>query len=452
MVRVLIRPDLPRTQGARPRPSSPWARDASSYGNALRGRRPFRRVPVPRPPFGRRTVPPGSVARASGAGLLARAMMIGMALDLADDYFTRPSPPNRNRFMGGGWQLRRTCNPGFRNYYYCLMKTAGGTPSCLTGQAIGALANGPLWGNQVVLPTHVHMEMWGRNNPPGSGGSFALYKAWTRPAQDAGLHTIPVTVPFDIWPGIFAPRPQLDPNIRRVLPDLADPPGFVPDTQTEPLADPATDDAQRAADGLAVELGDLIGIPLDWVGPGVGVVIQPGLGTDPDLTPGIDGPGTAVVIQPDTGVVISVPPSPRAPPGEGVKERKTITKSKALVHFVLKRLDEVSELSEIVDAMFEALPKDIRRKWERKYARHKNLADQAGQYGIDGADWKMQALWHNWHSLDVNRAWKNIAKNLFEDQIYGQIHKRLPPGAARAMQGGFRSFSEWLNGFLSTLD
>lgn len=91
----------------------------------------------------------------------------------------------------------------------------------------------------------------------------------------------------------------------------------------------------------------------------------------------------------------------------------------------------ISEASELVDALYEALPEATKRRWEGKakwfeydnvgdYSDDRGLLDNAGQYGILGADWKLQALYHNWHKVDLDKAFENIAVNSFEDALYGR--------------------------------
>ena len=53
----------------------------------------------------------------------------------------------------------------------------------------------------------------------------------------------------------------------------------------------------------------------------------------------------------------------------------------------------------------------------------RGLADQAGQYGIDGADWKAKAIWHNRDKIDINKAIEEIIKNSVEDDLYGVYHQ-----------------------------
>jgi hypothetical protein len=109
-----------------------------------------------------------------------------------------------------------------------------------------------------------------------------------------------------------------------------------------------------------------------------------------------------------------------APPPANTKEQKTTLRKFAAV--LTKALDTVSEYAEIIDALYDALPDDVKDRWGK--GRKERPGDQAGQYGIDGADWKLQALYANWHRLDTEKAVLNIIKNEIEDRLHGASHKR----------------------------
>lgn len=133
--------------------------------------------------------------------------------------------------------------------------------------------------------------------------------------------------------------------------------------------------------------------------------------------------------------VVSAPPRQPEPPPPNTSETKIRNVKKAL-----GMLDTVSELSEIVDAMFDALPPLTKYRWKQRARRlygNRGLLDNAGQYGIDGADWKLQAIWRNWDALDASDAWKNIARNVLNDLLHGKVHQGLDraPGASRATGG-----------------
>lgn len=127
---------------------------------------------------------------------------------------------------------------------------------------------------------------------------------------------------------------------------------------------------------------------------------------------------------PSQPVTTPRPVTPRQPPRKNEKESKTRHQASRFGVALFKALDMVSEGAERVDAVFQALPKDVRDKYERRFKRAGGLSvDKAGQYGMDGADWKLRALWNNWDKVDVVAATYNLAKNEIEDKLYGAAFK-----------------------------
>lgn len=142
----------------------------------------------------------------------------------------------------------------------------------------------------------------------------------------------------------------------------------------------------------------------------------------------------------------SIPPAGRKPPGKNTKERKFLSRSKRFMAAMFGALDTISELSEIIDALYQSLPKRVRNRWEERYdfERGSALIDGAGQYGIDGADWKAQALWYNFQHIDPDQAFKNIVNNVTQDTIHGLLHKNLPVNSGAAGTEGIRAIEEML--------
>lgn len=190
--------------------------------------------------------------------------------------------------------------------------------------------------------------------------------------------------------------------------------------------------------------------------PGIGFQLDPGEGIDPGSPP-------------DAPVGPSEPPIEpvkREPPEKGEKHRKVITKSAKIGIALFKALDAVSESAEVVDAIYQALPKDVRKRWEKalfpdaRWIKDKRsgkwvqvgvdrAGDNFGQYGIGGADWKLRVLWHNWHKVDVEQAVKNIIKNELTDKIIGGIDSKLPRNSGNAHSDGERALSHYLDEFFS---
>jgi hypothetical protein len=158
--------------------------------------------------------------------------------------------------------------------------------------------------------------------------------------------------------------------------------------------------------------------------------------------------------------------SPRAPPQPREKDKKTISKSAAFAAKVFKALDDVSELSEIVSVFYDALPKQVRKDYEKElgfhwvhtkkgkwvWAKPQNLRrtflDNAGQYGVDGADWKMTAIWRFWDKVDTDKAFRGLINNQTQDFVYGQIYKNTPKQLGKAGDDGFKQLNDWLTQFV----
>lgn len=129
--------------------------------------------------------------------------------------------------------------------------------------------------------------------------------------------------------------------------------------------------------------------------------------------------------------ILRTPPVGRQPPRAREKQRKNDR-----VRRFLKMLDVASESAETVNCFYEALPKDVTDRWGKDRP-SRGLLDQAGQYGIDGADWKLQALWHNWHKVDLDAAMTCVAINEVEDRLIGAVQRNLPRGASTAVGRAF---------------
>lgn len=136
-------------------------------------------------------------------------------------------------------------------------------------------------------------------------------------------------------------------------------------------------------------------------------------------------------------VVIGAP-GPTAPPKPGVKERKAL----GAMRTVLRVLDAISEGAEVVDAFYEALPAKTRKKWDCGGSR--GLIDNAGQYGIDKADCKLRALWHNWHKVDIETAARNVVANQLQDRVIGDLSRLQPKNVGRATEDGQKLVNDLL--------
>lgn len=170
---------------------------------------------------------------------------------------------------------------------------------------------------------------------------------------------------------------------------------------------------------------------------------------DPNITRGMPGqapqpsPQYEPAVQPDIGpsewawssnpsAGQQVRPHLRQPPPRGTVEVKTKSLSARIGLWLYRALDNVSEKAEIIDALFDALPPDVRKRWSKDREK-RYFVDTMGQYGIDGADWKLEALYYNRDKIDMTVALKNIVKNYVEDEIIGGVQKHLPKNTVNAL-------------------
>lgn len=160
-------------------------------------------------------------------------------------------------------------------------------------------------------------------------------------------------------------------------------------------------------------------------------------------TPPITSPSliTPPKLDPPAPAPPRVPPVQREPPQKGEKQRKVITKTKAIGIALYKALDAASESAEVVDAVYDALPDDVKKRWKRE----DRPGDNFGQYGLGGADWKLQALYYNWHRVDVVQAIKNIIKNELQDRVIGGMQAVLPNNTGAAHSQGEKRLAKLLD-------
>lgn len=193
-------------------------------------------------------------------------------------------------------------------------------------------------------------------------------------------------------------------------------------------------------------------IPLDWTEPDPNMkrdMFPDGKTLDPDMAP-----------KPETEPEMKR--ARRFRKKVKLKERNVREgKWKGELSRVMNIADIASEGAEIVDAVYESLPPETRKHWEEMQGAHwakydgawhwvipsRGLLDSAGQYGIDGADWKARAIWHNWHKIDVDRAIKNIIRNEIQDRVLGGIAGASPANVGHTTDDANKQINKWLELF-----
>jgi len=155
----------------------------------------------------------------------------------------------------------------------------------------------------------------------------------------------------------------------------------------------------------------------DFMGPG-SATIDPRLGISIDLSPSLDTYRDKEG-KPEPSLYFPVARRQET----GVKERKKYSRVRAIGVAAFKALDKISEAAEVVDAFFQALPEDMVKALKK--ANPERPADTIGQYGVGGADWKLEALYKNWDQVNMDAALKNLLKNEMEDRMYGMAYGAL---------------------------
>lgn len=289
-------------------------------------------------------------------------------------------------FIPPGWALQRQCNPPVRvNGCSRKQQNCGTATNCLSGQA------GTNEAFPVYLPANVTRFALNRAYS-ANGFPYVKYDRWyiASPCNSSPRPARTIWGPAELVS--YAPPPGLNPNIQRRLPSLKPKP--------EPVAYPNLAAPPPPVVGRAVEFGP-------------------------------------------TGRR-NVSPRGRQPPPPREDERKFFSKSAKVAAGIFAGLDTISELSEIVDVFYDALPSKVKRQWEAKHSDKRGLLDQAGQYGISGADWKARAVFWNFHKIDADKAFKGIVNNQTQDFIHGLLHRNLPVNTGRAVDPGVKAMEKFL--------
>lgn len=304
---------------------------------------------------------------------------------------------------------------------------------CLGGQALG-VANGI----QPPLDSATRYTLsWGRQVT--AGWRHTLHSMWGRPS--AVPQAQPLQVPSDRMGYGISPMP--DPNLMRNAPslpkfDIGFGTPFQPDILT---GDDVLDRLSNMPWRSTIINADSGPIGLPSVSPGLAP--KPGASGQP-LPPSRPTKPSEPPVDP---VKVGAPAKPhiRAKPPRNTKE----IKPRGPIYYGFLIADRISEGAEVVDALFEALPKDVQKRWDCN--RSVAFIDKAGQYGIDNADCKARAVFHNSHLIDGADAIRNIIANMTEDQLIGALHKRLPRNLINASEDGQRAYADIVQRVLQEL-
>lgn len=330
-----------------------------------------------------------------------------------------------------GWRVVNTCYSGATGYDNAV------TASC----AIGGLQPGQVYPVTPITFPYTGTFLRSIDIRPNNGE--ALNPPYDRVLYPGTLYQRITGAPSALYEPVANPVVVYGPDANVVR----NTPGQIP--EPEPGVAPAPGYAQEPQPPRPSEVEPP---PLpDWiVGPGVGVPVTPGIISQPPAggAPFVPAPDVWQWTPPGQGMPT---PHVRQPPPKGTKEKKVQNNSARLGKAIYDAVDNISEKAEIVDALYKALPEDVRKRWEKKVKRRgiaqqgrdRGFADQFGQYGIAGADWKMEAIWYNYHRLDGVEAVRNIVKNHVEDLVIGKINAVLPRNVGSAFTRDYTEVTPW---------
>lgn len=401
-------------------------------------------VPRVKTPFPGRKVPslpvprvPAGATRGLGAALRLGRVIAPRALGVAGllwpiiDVLNNPNKMWRPNPLNGWRKCWGDC-PITPNHSSKVSSCTAVYQKCLSGQAIGT--GGP---NGILAPLATDTSFTlsqGVYNTSIAAWRHTLHSLYVRPSTAVNVSPalVPATDPF------IPISPEANPNVIRWSPSLR--PGTAPTNPwrwnvPDPKIEVGVGEVLDRMDALADQSFEVSGNPAPIIRnrPGTDTVPRPRDREQPPARP--------------------KPPHVRQKPPRNTKEKKV----RGPVYLFFAIADAISEAAEVVDALFEALPEDVQKRWYRdrkisgadKY-RHP-LIDQAGQYGIDGADWKMQAVFHNFHKIDIEKAIKNIVANQIEDKLIGSLHRNLPRNFINANEDGQKAYAKLVSKLLVEL-
>lgn len=281
------------------------------------------------------------------------------------------------RLANQGWTL--CCDIGLPILDGIYQNTHGQTGACMSAQSTLCGLSGQLTGsNWNIANTSLNV---GRNIYLGMktlsgtrqthGQIWSIGKKVLPPtnlkAPQPAIPVDPLVNPGDVYAPTADPMPPIDP--------YRDPP-FKPQGEPQPPAYP--DDVP-------------LGMP----------------------TPPIRTPNYIPVVTIEPGPEVGGPQKPPHRPNEHegpVKERKLILAINKHT-FIGIVLNAVTETVDFIDCFYDALPKNVRRDFERQY----------GIYGKVSPQMKLFALWQRFGHLDWNQVVHNLAVNQLEDKFFGKI-------------------------------
>lgn len=376
---------------------------------------------------------------------------IGLGLLIAGGIYLWLQTPDEKeeapKKLPGGWYFQSKCYDNEAGPYHC-----GGWNGACTG------AN-----NVHRLPDC--------SPPPPEYINYAVWYKWSGP--NGILPYVPpnVWVESEVWrrqvpgPDEFVPLPDPMP-VDRFVPGFAMPlpsapllPGAMPRPlfPYQPVALPPSLAGQKPGNSPDKTEETKFGnetpleVPPIWQWPGVGLPVMADPAPPPVVITAPADPATGLdpitIGRPgglDGGLV-------REPPGERVRERKATSKWR---RYVFPGIGAVTESLEVIDAFWDALPKEVRSGHEYRgdYV-IKSKTDNSRKYipwSAKNMHWvqtrkvtpqeKLEDLWKHYDRLDLEKALKNVVENDIEDKVLGRASAKVDKATKPWWDMNYRPF------------
>lgn len=318
------------------------------------------------------------------------------AADLALDLLQLWSPPVAGEAtynVPAGWELTQVCSVNPTNVWY-----AGGSfkTGCLAMQALtpnGTAENPDPPPGGVGEQTMIFVK--------GYGVAGTTRYDWVRVYWRPGGFPRPAIDPVTYEETIASPGVAL-PAIRPLVNPMLDPmflPIGKPSVPTRPVPGPAQRtrrDLENRPDRVDQrQVGNRPRVPLL---PGDAIASDPGAAPRGEIAP-------------TPGVTIQTRIDYRRPPA-GTKEQKFIA-NPAGRNLVVRLFSGITEFGDAIDAIYEAIPKELRG------TRRRTLVDKAN------------FVYRNLQHVDIIEALQNLAVNEVEDRAIGKLGRYGAKAAAR---------------------
>lgn len=279
-----------------------------------------------------------------------------------------------------------------------LWSGVAGLPNCGAGPY-------PMWFNQLYRPIPTNTVCFVEFSAPDNSARFkAITRGWAK--LEGGWRTKQMR-DYGYLPDVARPIPEVVP--------------YLPPVQPEPRPDPVPHvdlpKVKRQPGGIET--------PAPSSGSG-GLIVHPGL---PPVFPGPSPSKPPPRTDPNFP---GNPPHKPEPPKKDTKEKKL--RVPPLLMAALKAGHQVTEWKDMVDAIWEGVPKSVRRQYEPRGRTRKGARVGEG-VAYFTPDQKAQIIYRHVNDIDWEVALTELAKNHLEDKLMGWLNSKSDERSNKSLGG-----------------